>query len=321
MDSRKMKKWLPAGLCVVILSMILSSAQATDFYQWTDADGNLNFSDVRPEQLGPDGIKILVLPDHPLSIQTGGIPAPEAPEEAAAPESPAKPPEVQAVEIPLRPSSPKRFEVPYRDQEGNTKRVIIDVTFNDRVTAPVILDTGAHGLFLWGALPDRLGLKSGVLVGVGGITGDGLAVWTLVDKIQIGQFWESTLPARVVKDLSRVAQGLIGMDVLSNYKVTIDPRRKVVAFEEYRDEDSLYGGHDEVWWRNTFSNLHSMRDQWREYVGKVERQSFNLMSQAAVRTTQNQLAFARKQYDESERLLSDLDHRASALNVPRHWRR
>ena len=39
----------------------------------------------------------------------------------------------------------KRYEVSYKAYEGMARRIIIPVRFNDSVTAPMVLDTGATG--------------------------------------------------------------------------------------------------------------------------------------------------------------------------------
>jgi hypothetical protein len=70
---------------------------------------------------------------------------------------------------------PRKFEVPYQASEGSARRVIVPVTFNDRVTVPMALDTGSPGMVVSFGLAARLGLFSadkGTLVveasGIGG---------------------------------------------------------------------------------------------------------------------------------------------------------
>ena len=41
-----------------------------------------------------------------------------------------------------------RYEIPFEAYEGAAKRIIISVTFNDSVTAPMMLDTGAPGMLI-----------------------------------------------------------------------------------------------------------------------------------------------------------------------------
>jgi hypothetical protein len=119
---------------------------------------------------------------------------------------------------------------------------------------------------------------------------------------------DTFVPTTVTAGISHECDGLIGMDFLANYTITVDSRKQVVVFQELAPSPDARGGHDEQWWRNTFQEFRASRDRWREYA-----RSFNRSSSRAT-------PFVEFQVRESERLLQKLDIYASNNAVPRHWR-
>ena len=81
------------------------------------------------------------------------------------------------------------FEVPFEAYEGSAQRVIVSVTFNDSVTAPMILDTGAPGLVIFPRLAEKLGIfgndEGKVQASAGGIGGQTPSIRTCIDKVQV----------------------------------------------------------------------------------------------------------------------------------------
>ena len=206
-----------------------------------------------------------------------------------------------------------RFEIPY-ENEGSTRRIIIPVNFNDRLTVPMALDTGAPGMVISLDLAIRLGIfqrDSGTLVtAAGGIGGVTPAILTIIDSVAVESARSEFIPTTVTLDsLSGAFDGLIGMDFLTNYNLTVDTRRQVVVFQETEPLPGTRGGHDETWWRDTFEAFRAMSDGWRNYVKSVNRDSQRRIS-----------PFAEFQAREADRLLQRLHLYASAHAVPRHWR-
>jgi hypothetical protein len=285
---------------VLLLAMTLgfSGSASAEIYKWTDENGELHVATSLADV--PERFR-----DQLTTIKTDPAPAPKRPETNDA--SSTKPPQVPLTEPTLR-----RFEVPYKNQ-GSTRRVIIPVTFNDNVTVPMALDTGSPGMVIWLGLAVKLGIftrDSGTLLTeVGGIGGAALSILTIVDSVSVQGARDAFVPTNVMPGLSEDFAGLIGMDFLTDYMISIDSRKKVVVFQETEPQPGSRGGHDEDWWRRTFVDFRMVRDHWKEYAKSSTQRPG---SQAE--------AFIEFQVREAERLLLRLDLYASDNAVPRHWR-
>ena len=203
------------------------------------------------------------------------------------------------------------YEVPFEAYEGTAQRVIVSVTFNDSVTVPMVIDTGAPGLVISAPLAKKLGIfgrdDGMVLTITGGIGGQAPAIRTFVDKVQVGGATDTLIPATVVPAMSRSWEGLIGMDFMSKYSFNIDPVKQVVVFQELSPDPHAPGGRNERWWRGLFKEFHSLRAAWNNYAsqGRLNSQTRE---------------FASRQVGEVDKLLSKLDRHASQNSVPQTWR-
>jgi len=163
-------------------------------------------------------------------------------------------------------NSPQKddISIPFVSTEGTANRVIINVTFNGRVTAPILVDTGSPGLMISASLADQLGLfskdSSSLMVLVSGIGGTQKALRTIVDKITIGSIQEKFIPTHIVADMSDAYEGLIGMDILSNYTLTIDSSKNRLIANLNPSAKDLPGGRNRSWWENTFREFGAYRD-------------------------------------------------------------
>lgn len=202
-------------------------------------------------------------------------------------------------------------EVPFEAYEGDARRVIVSVMFNDSVTVPMIIDTGAPGLVISNQLAKKLGIfgrDEGMVVTItGGIGGQTPAIRTFIDKVQVGGARDSFIPATVVSQMSPAWEGLIGMDFMSRYSFKIDPAKQVVVFQELSPDPHSPGGRNERWWRGLFREFHSLRTAWNTYA-----------SQARVNSQTRE--FAHRQVGEVDKLLSKLERHASQNAVPQTWR-
>ncbi|MDH5639414.1 MAG: aspartyl protease family protein, partial [Nitrospinota bacterium] len=205
----------------------------------------------------------------------------------------------------------KRFSVPYRAFEGTARRIIIDVTFNGSVTAPMLLDTGAPGVVISEALANRIGVFDGdtgkLRIRTGGIGGSTPAILTIIDRLEVGEGVSEFVPVKVTHSLSRAFEGLVGMDFMANFQMTIDNRRHLLLFQEMPESDDRPGGHDEHWWRALFYNFARMRAGWGNYMGHLK---------SANSRGSDKLKFAESQYSEADKLLRKLDSYAAKNSVP-----
>ncbi len=276
------------------LSLAFAPLLAYDIYRWTDDEGNIHVAtslDDVPEKYR-DQIKTIT------TETTTATPGGE---------------EVPVVKAEVTLEEPGSFEVPY-ENEGSTRRVIIPVKFNDRVTAPMALDTGAPGMVISVELAAKLGIfskDSGVLLSTaGGIGGSQAAIVSILDSISVEDARDEFVPVTITRSISDKFEGLVGMNLLANYRVSIDSARKVVVFEELPPRAGLRGGHDEEWWRNTFNRFKSSADFWKSLLESQQGRAFE---------TRN-LSILEFQARESDRLLRRLELYAASNAVPRHWR-
>ena len=220
-----------------------------------------------------------------------------------------------------------RYEIPFEAYEGAAKRIIIAVTFNDSVTAPMIIDTGSPGMVISLKLAEKLGVfrtdEGKVWITAGGIGGSVPAIRTIIDKVQVGGASDRFIPTTVTRSISAAFEGLIGMDFMAKYSMTVDHKKGVLVFEEMSPDPNSPGGRDEQWWRSTFKEFtfyHDSLVRYGEYIDKYIRDN-NLEINSEARIKAEKLkSLVDDQYTEADRLLSKLERYANENSVPSRWR-
>lgn len=216
-------------------------------------------------------------------------------------------------------NGPKRFEVSYQGFEGASRRIIVPVTFNESVTASLLVDTGAPGLIISPQLAEKLGIMeeqdNAIKITAGGIGGSVPAMLAVVDSIRIGEATAEFLPATITPIPSNAFEGLVGMDFLSNYRINIDSTRSIIAFEEMPARQDRPGGHDEIWWRSNFRIIDQSKSEWRQYLVSLDK------TNTPSNETESLKKFAEGQYVAAEKLYNRLEKFASDNAVPVSWRR
>jgi len=291
-------RWVSAAAMLAIAVLWLSGSASAEIYKWIDENGELNVATSLADV--PERYR-----DQITRIRSEPTPAAPTRSVRETPASEASQPETGASDL-------VRFEVPYKN-EGSTRRVIIPVTFNGSVTVPMAIDTGSPGMVISVELAAKLGIFSRdsgtLLTEIGGIGGGALSILTIVDSVSVRGARDEFVPTNVMLGLSPDFAGLIGMDFLTNYTMSIDSRNKVVVFQETSPDPGARGGHDEGWWRRTFADFRLVRDHWKEVAASSNR-----------RPDTKARAFIDFQAREAQRLLLRLDLYASDNAVPRHWR-
>ncbi len=286
------------ALLMIVLLGPAGSAEA-GLYKWTDENGNLHVATSLEDVPARYRNQVATIEDD-SSPRPAPAPAPKP--------APAEEPTPAATDEQGLPS----FQVPY-ENEGTAGRVIIQVKFNDRLTAPMALDTGSPGMVISVELADRLGVfsrDSGVLfTGASGIGGETLAIRTIVDTVSVENARSEFVPTTITDRISTEFDGLIGMDFLSNHTISIDTRNQVVVFQEVPPLADARGGHDEAWWRKTFEDFRTVRDFWDDLSRKTNLRDGSPYKRAI-----------EYQARESQRLYLRLDRYAGEHAVPRHWR-
>jgi predicted aspartyl protease len=294
----------------------------------------------------PAAVAAPVLAPPPVVVATLPVPAPaEAPPDPEAPSLAAEPVPAgrEQAPIPVRPEPPpppppalvatpaappkhKVISVPYQPFEGSARRIIISVTFNDKVTAPMALDTGAPGTLISSQLAERLGVleaNEGRLVTLaGGIGGQKLAVLVVLDSIAVDEARTDFVLATVVEPMSAAFEGLVGMDFLAGYAVEIDTKQHLLTLTEQDQSDEQPGGHDERWWRESFAHLGGQRAIWEQTHLRLEEGLKRSRAPSGL-TLDQATAFSRfadTQSREAQLLFDRLERQASRHSVPREWR-
>ncbi|MFZ5876038.1 MAG: aspartyl protease family protein [Nitrospirota bacterium] len=318
-----------SNVMVLILSAALAllaaidaplTARAADVFIWTDDKGTTHFSDSTSDVPARFRKSIKTKKFGPVEEDSAAKPpaANELPDVDDAPPSPDPAPTVE--------ETLRRFEVPYQAYEGSAKRVIVNVKFNDRVTAPMALDTGAPSSLISPNLAKELDLfddEHGRLwVAVGGLGGSTLAIRTVVNSVQIGGARTDFVPVEVTKSISNAFEGLIGMDFMGNYAMRVDPTRRVVIFEELPQTSDRPGGRDEDWWRSTFREFAAFHNGWKDALKTVETEIDRPsgMTSTSAADLQKRREIAKRQTQEAEKLMDRLHRFARENAVPMHWR-
>jgi hypothetical protein len=229
----------------------------------------------------------------------------------------------------------RRFEVPYEAHEGAARRILLPVIFNDSVTAPLLLDTGATGMLISLRLAERLGIfrkgEGNLLEAISGVGGTVPAILTIIDSVKIGEAEDSFIPTTISGSISEEFEGLIGMDFMSNFTIKIDTRKHVVTFEELPPQANMPAGHDEAWWKEKFHEFASRRADWKSRKDMIyDRYGLKEASEAAAVlrgdgrmttiTVDKMKEFVDYQYEEANKLLRKLDGYAVDHGVPMEWR-
>jgi len=276
---------------LLMISLLLAQS-----YKWIDKDGEIHLTNTPPPADSPSVVAV-----HPKADTPKAVPAAE-------------------------PEALRRFEIPYLGCEGRARRVIVQVQFNGRVSAPMALDTGSPGLIISQALAAKLDLFSrdegALIVAARGLGGTELAIRGIVDKLAIGGAEQRFVPVTVTTDsLSDSFDGVVGMDFMSQYSMTVNSARQVVVLQEQPAADAP-GGHLEAWWRDTFAEFRGQRDGWKSFIALLDRGlEDNSTSGGESRTNMERWRKGAKlELDEAEKLLARLERYASSVAAPRHWR-
>jgi hypothetical protein len=299
----------------LMLMLFCSPGFSGEFYKWTDDSGNFHLSDTLekvPEKYRNQIENKRFNSDDAESGQRE--PVKTAPSELQRQHSIAG----DRTTEPL-----KRYEVPYKPFEGSARRVIVEATFNNSVTAPMAIDTGAPGTVISVALAEKLGLLDAshgrLYVAARGIGGTTRAMRSIIDDIRVGEAKSHFIPTTITAGLSHSFEGLLGLDFVSNYSVTIDSKRRVVVFEELPGDPDSPGGHDQGWWRAVFREFAASRTDWKNVSSTLDKK----IRESVVSGDTKLIAakdFADYQYREAEKLFDKLNDYARENAVPMHWR-
>ncbi|MDH4100412.1 MAG: aspartyl protease family protein [Nitrospirota bacterium] len=306
---------ITAAVCASLICPPLF-ASAGDLYKWVDESGTLNFSDsiANVPQKYRDQVEKRELREER-----------SRPAESASPaRAEAGKPGNKEEEAPAT----TKYEIPYVNAYGGGRKgIVVQVTFNDRVTVPMLLDTGATGITISQEVAGQLGLldkgETRLMQAIGGVGGTSMTVRKILRSVRMGEVREEFIPVNIMFNrLSPSFEGLFGMEFMGNYVFNINPARKVVELEDLPSRKSLPAGRDESWWRTNFQELNSYRDHWQEWVNFFDRKIVeDSMFPDKVEKYREYREISTAQYRAAEDLLNRLNRFAIDNYVPTHWRR
>jgi hypothetical protein len=271
---------------------------AADLYKWVDAEGTVHMTDTLSQ----------VPPQYRDQVDKKNL---ESPADVSS--SP------KAHSLRTGRDALKHIEVRFQAFEGRSRRIIIPVIFNESIEARLLLDTGSPGLMISPALAKRLGLlderETRLRVMTGGIGGAMPAVLAVVDTVRVGEASADFLPATITQIPSDEFEGLVGMDFMSNYRISLDVKNNLLSFDELPPQADRPGGHDETWWRSNFHTFEKLKDQWADYRKTLDKEDLTTSEK------ERRAKIVRDQYEAADKLCRKLERYARENAVPVEWRR
>jgi len=136
-----------------------------------------------------------------------------------------------------------------------------------------------------------------------------------------GGITEKFIPAHIVTGMaSGHYYGLIGMDVLSNYTMTIDPIQHRLIANLIPSAQNQPAGRSRSWWTANFSEFGFYQQFWKEQEGLIGK-SDSPYSRLASSEQKRVKSFILQQKAKADELYEQLERYARFNGVPRHWRR
>jgi clan AA aspartic protease (TIGR02281 family) len=272
------------------LLLALPSWSSAEIYRWTDAEGRVHFTQDLSQ----------VPPDHRARAE----------ESAAAPRSDrlqtySTPPGTGRASVrrgTRRPRSGELLRIPF-ERRGDV--MIVNVTLNDRVSAPFLVDTGASDVSIPAELASRLGIQVGPdtpyrrYTTANGIIAN--PVITL-DSVQAGEARLERVRASIN---STMEVGLLGGAFFNNFTFQIDPAANVIAVVL---NDRVRAGRSETQWRQQFQRVRGDLARLERYI---EENHF---------TRASRVAGLEEKRAGLEDELQALEEEADRALVPQAWR-
>ena len=284
-----------APLLVLALLLAAPARGEGEIYRWTDPEGGIHFTRELgrvPEAQRQEAVERAQAPSR---LQTFGLP----------PDLAGTPAEASARPLPPRavPSLAPGHELRIPFTQSGTL-MLVQVTLNDHVQAPFLIDTGASGI----SIPDDVARRLGVRIDadtprISVQTAAGIVAEPLIplDSVQVGPARVERLTALVN---SSMEVGLLGGTFFNNFVYEVDAAAGVITL---RPNDSVRGGLAEAQWRERFRAARQELARLERYVADQEEESSRRAE------LERNLRGLRDAFDA-------LDAEANGAGVPRSWR-
>lgn len=279
-----MPRFLPlCGLAVLLLALLATAGGATGIYRWTDADGQMHFTQDLNQVPAIHRSEAERRAGEASSVRVNTYSDSAATSPAAR----------------LRHGRPLR--IPF-ERRGNA--MLVYVRINDRVTAPFLVDTGASDVAIPEAVARRAGLTWGADSPHGTYqTANGIVRKPLVeiDSIEVGDARVEGLRGSISTSMS---VGLLGGTFFNNFTFQVDPASQVITLVA---NNAMRSGMNADSWRERFTEL-------REKIASVEQYLTRQL------TSETRVAELEGKRDTLQLDLENLEQEANNAGVPQAWR-
>jgi len=188
---------------------------------------------------------------------------------------------------------------------------LVEVVFNDRVKALLMVDTGASLVTISGKLAKRLGYRTNSQSAQIPFTTAGGMVWMpmlALDTVQVGPAQVDLVEASVNNQLGGM-DGLLGMSFLGDFRVEMDTARSQMILRPLGDPgDPQWAGKSALWWKTRYTG----------YSDKIK--NFELEAKRMDVTNHPKATNIRKMVAFYKDLYHQLDRSASRAGVPTQFR-
>jgi clan AA aspartic protease (TIGR02281 family) len=277
------------GLGFVLL-LVLPSWSTAEIYRWTDAEGRVHFTQ-----------DLSQVPAAHRSAAEQGAAAPRTDRLQIYSTSPA----ADRTTVRARSRGPRSGEMLRIPFERRGDVMVVDVTLNDRVSAPFLVDTGASDVSIPAALADRLGIQIGPETPYRRYTtANGVIAKPVItlDSVQAGEARLEQVRASVS---STMDVGLLGGAFFNNFTFQIDPAANLIAVVL---NDRVRAGRSEAQWRQRFQHVRGDLARLERYIAE------NHFTRAS------RVAGLEMKRAELESKLRALEEEADQALVPQAWR-
>ena len=183
--------------------------------------------------------------------------------------------------------------------------MVVDVTLNDRVSAPFVVDTGASDVSIPEEMASRLGIRIGPETPYRRYTtANGVIAKPVItlDSVQAGEARLERVRASIS---STMDVGLLGGAFFNNFTFQVDPAANVIAVVL---NDRVRAGRSEAQWRQEFQRARADLARLERYIDE------NHFSRAS------RVAGLEEKRAELEDELQALEEEADRAEVPQAWR-
>ncbi|GJL78990.1 MAG: hypothetical protein NPINA01_19790 [Nitrospinaceae bacterium] len=223
----------------LLFAVLVSATAEAGMYSWTDDKGAIHFTDdvhKIPEEYrqGDKRFKKYRSARPPSSLPLLEKPVPSS-------YSPGI-------------SGAREYVVPMISTDSGN--FLVEVTFNNRVKANLMVDTGASLVTISGRLAKKLGYRFGSKAPQIPFTTAGGVVWMpmlALDNVKIGGAGVDLVEASVNDHLGEI-DGLLGMSFLGDFRMEMDKSRSQMILRPIGNpSDRQWAGKPGLWWETRFS--------------------------------------------------------------------